>query len=124
MITLEQAKILKAGQILVDDAGKKWKVSGKVKTWAKDASKVRVPLKHGMYSYGYLTERNLHLLSFPAEDSVIFKDLSIGTFFTFANGTSFLLEVQKISPRMYVDSEGNRYRIGSILCAVNPKTPL
>jgi hypothetical protein len=55
MLTLREAKKLKHGDVLVNmDDGKRWRVSGKVKTWKKDARRIRVPLKHGLYSYDAL----------------------------------------------------------------------
>lgn len=56
MITLEEAKQLKPGDILIDAKGKRWKVNGQVKTWKRDNSRIRVPLKHGLYAYDALTE--------------------------------------------------------------------
>ena len=69
MITLEQAKALKNGTILhhvnfknSDGTPQRWRVNGKVKTWKTWPDRVKVPLKHGLYSYDYLTERNLDLV--------------------------------------------------------------
>jgi len=56
MITLDEAKQLQYGDILVDEYGKRWKVSGQVKTWKRDTNRIRVPLKHGLYRYDALTE--------------------------------------------------------------------
>ncbi len=55
MITLDEAKELQYGDILVTPNGKRWKVSGKVQTWKRDESRIRVPLKHGLYAYDALT---------------------------------------------------------------------
>jgi uncharacterized protein (TIGR02996 family) len=62
MITLDQAKQLEYGQTLyhvtrrnADGTARRWRVTGKVKTWKRDASKVYVPLKHGMYGYDSLS---------------------------------------------------------------------
>ena len=55
MITRDEAKQLRPGDILLDQWGKRWKVSGQVKTWKRDANRIRVPLKHGLYSYDALT---------------------------------------------------------------------
>ena len=30
------------------------RVTGKVKTWKRDKTRIKVPLKHGLYDYGYL----------------------------------------------------------------------
>jgi hypothetical protein len=58
MLTLEQAKNLKPGDILVDPTGRRWKVNGRVKLWKKpeNADRIRIPLKHGLYRYGTITE--------------------------------------------------------------------
>jgi hypothetical protein len=55
-ITLDEAKELQYGDILVTSEGKRWKVSGAVKTWKRDQSRIRVPLKHGLYAYDAITE--------------------------------------------------------------------
>ena len=54
MITLAQAKELQYREVLVDDQGKRWYVSGRVQTWKKDPSRIRVPLKHGLYVHDAL----------------------------------------------------------------------
>lgn len=58
MLTLEQCKALHAGQTLyhaenrnADGTPQRWVVNGNVRTWARDASRIHVPLKHGLYSY-------------------------------------------------------------------------
>ena len=60
MITLEQAKGLQYGDILHDRHNKRWKVNGMVRTWKRDPSRIRVPLKHGLYSYDAINESNFH----------------------------------------------------------------
>lgn len=63
-ITLEQAKTLRYGDILTHDkTGKRWRVNGKVKTWKRDISRVQIPVKHGLYSYDYVTQDNLNEVS-------------------------------------------------------------
>lgn len=57
MITLDEAKNLEYGDVLVDANGKRWKVTGRVQTWVRDPSRIRVPLKHGLYVYGALTDK-------------------------------------------------------------------
>lgn len=59
MIRLEDAKKLTVGDILLDANNKRWKVNGKVRTWKRDTSRVEIPIKHGLYRYGYLTDGNL-----------------------------------------------------------------
>lgn len=70
MITLEQAKSLTVGTILyhtkyknADHTPMRWKVSGQPKTWKRDDSKVKVPVKFGLFGYDYVTEHDLHLVS-------------------------------------------------------------
>lgn len=69
MITIDQAKALRVGDILYhvtyinhDKTPQRWRVSGKVKTWKRDVGRVQVPIKHGLYTCDYLTENNLHLM--------------------------------------------------------------
>jgi hypothetical protein len=69
-ITLKQAKALTPGTILyhmternADNTPVRWRVNGKVKTWKTMPARVRIPVKHGMYSYDYLTEDELHLVA-------------------------------------------------------------
>ena len=69
-ITLEEAKALTLGTILycidlknADHTPQRWRVNGQVKTWKRNPERVEVPLNHGLYSYDYLTENNMHLLS-------------------------------------------------------------
>lgn len=65
MVTLEQAKKLHYGQTLyhkklknADGSALRIRVYGKVKTWKKDKTKVKVPWKYGLYEHGYLDENN------------------------------------------------------------------
>jgi len=69
MITLEQAKSLRPGTILyhvsnrnADGTPQRWKVNGAPKTWKTRPDEVRVPVKHGLYNYGYITENILDLV--------------------------------------------------------------
>ena len=55
-LTLEQAKQLHYGDYLIDEYGKRWKVNGEVKRWKRDPDRIRVPLKHGLYSYDAITD--------------------------------------------------------------------
>ena len=71
-ITLEQAKALKHGDILhhysnknTDGTPQRWKVTGKPRLWKRDPGRVYVPLKHGLYVYGRLTEGELDHVSLP-----------------------------------------------------------
>ena len=75
-ITLEQAKNLRHGQTLhrvlnrnADGTPQRWRVNGMVKTWKRSPHKVKVPIKHGMYSYDYLTEYDLDLVCLTAAEA-------------------------------------------------------
>ena len=70
VITLNQAKNLRSGQTIYmreernsDGSAVRWRVTGKVKLWKRSPDRVQVPLKHGLYTHGYLDESNLHLFS-------------------------------------------------------------
>lgn len=41
----------------------RWRANGKTKTFKRacNSHKFSVPIKHGLYSYGYITEENAHL---------------------------------------------------------------
>lgn len=77
MITLQDAKELRHGDMLyhvtnrnADKTPQRWRVNGKPKTWKRDPARVRVPIKHGLYSYDYLTEGELHLVCLSEEDAI------------------------------------------------------
>ena len=66
-MTLQQAKELTNGTIIFaknyhnrDGSKQRWRVNGQVKIWKRSPLKVKVPLKHGLYAFGYLTEDNLN----------------------------------------------------------------
>jgi len=70
MITLEQAKNLKLGDILLHTKNKnakgepqKWRVSGKPKVWKTRPNEVKVPVKHGLFQFDYLTQDRLNLVT-------------------------------------------------------------
>lgn len=69
-LTLEQAKALQGYETLYhrietnsDGSAKRWRVNGKVKTWKTRPAEVRIPVKHGLYDYDYVTEKELDLVS-------------------------------------------------------------
>jgi hypothetical protein len=75
-ITLEQAKSLKLGTILyhvenrnADNSPQRWIVNGKPKTWKNGPSRVQVPMKNGMWNYGYLTEADLESVCLNEEEA-------------------------------------------------------
>ena len=70
MITLIQAKSLNYGDVLhhtshtnADGTPQRWRVIGHPKTWKRTPSKVKVPIKHGLRSFDYITEDSLELVS-------------------------------------------------------------
>ena len=65
-MTLSQARSLKPGDILhhltrknADGTPQRWKVNGRPQTWKRDPTRIRVPLKHGLYDYDQLYETDL-----------------------------------------------------------------
>lgn len=76
-ITLEQAKSLTYLQELhhvyyrnADGTPQRWRVNGKPMTWKTRPNEVRVPIKHGLYSCAYLTERDLDLVCMTADEAI------------------------------------------------------
>lgn len=72
-MTLEQAKALRPGQTVhhraatnSDGTPQRWKVNGQVKTWKRSPERVQVPVKHGLYRYGYITESDLAEFDIPS----------------------------------------------------------
>ena len=72
MITLDQAKNLKHGVVLhhvqnvnSDGSPQRWRVNGKVKTWKRTPGRIKVPVKNGLNNCGYITEKDLDLVSLP-----------------------------------------------------------
>jgi hypothetical protein len=73
---LEEVKNLKPGTIVYDKTNKnadgtpaRWKVNGKVKTWKRSPERVQVPVKHGLYDYGYITEDNMQFFTESEEEA-------------------------------------------------------
>ena len=69
-ITLTEAKALTTNDTLhhttnvnADGSPQRWRVNGAVKTWKTRPSEVKIPVKHGMYDYGYVTQDDLDLVS-------------------------------------------------------------
>ncbi|MCK4777290.1 MAG: hypothetical protein KAS39_02860 [Actinomycetia bacterium] len=77
MITLEQAKALKHGDILhhithnnADGTPERWRVNGAVQTWKTRPNDVCVPLKRGLREYDYLDKDNLPVLCLTEEEAL------------------------------------------------------
>lgn len=65
MVTKEQAltetNFTKLVQVNGKNIVRKWRANGKCKTWKRNPERFQLPIKHGLYSYGYITEENAHL---------------------------------------------------------------
>jgi len=73
-MTFEDAKELKNGTILhsmsannADGTPQRWRVNGKPKTWKTRPTEISIPVKHGLYQYGKITERDLPYFSLTTE---------------------------------------------------------
>lgn len=73
-ITKEQALALQyrdtitfTGTDLIQPKGIKWRVNGKCKTWKRDSARFSLPIKHGLYDYGYLTNENACLFALESK---------------------------------------------------------
>lgn len=42
-----------------DKTNMRCKPSGKCQTWKKDTNRFKLPVKHGLYDHGYITEDNM-----------------------------------------------------------------
>ena len=56
----------------VKESSEAWRRNGATKTWKTRPNEFRVPLKHGLYDYGELTDGNAHLFH-TAEDCPLLK---------------------------------------------------
>ena len=48
-----------------DGTARQCKVNGAVKTWKRDANRVEVPIKYGMYEYGTFETRDIERILIP-----------------------------------------------------------
>ena len=76
-ITLEQAKQLQYRQTLyhvsnrnADGTPQRWRVNGAVKLWKRSPERIQVPIKHGLYSYDYITEHDLELVCLSENEAL------------------------------------------------------
>lgn len=83
-ISLKQAKRLKPGAEVyhvinrnADRTPQRWRVNGVVKTWKKNLGRVSIPIKSGLYLYGYITENDLHLISTTEKQALRHKASAI-----------------------------------------------
>lgn len=76
-MTLEEAKGLELGTIVysivatnADGTPQRWRVGGVPKVWKRNSNKVRVPVKHGIYDFSYITEEELHLVTLDEAEAI------------------------------------------------------
>lgn len=76
-ITLEQAKELRYGIVLyhatnrnADGTPQRWRVNGTPRTWATRPGEVRVPIKHGLRTYDYLSQDDLDTVCLSEEEAM------------------------------------------------------
>lgn len=69
-ITLAEAKTLTHNDTLyhrvnrnADGSAQRWRVNGRVKIWKRSPDRVQVPVKYGLYSFDYIDENTLELVS-------------------------------------------------------------
>jgi hypothetical protein len=59
MITKEQAQTVRYFKE-IGSKSKLWRSNGKCKVWKTRPNEFKLPIKHGLYSFGYITESNCH----------------------------------------------------------------
>jgi len=96
-LTLKEAKNLKVGDVLYhiintnsDGTPQRWRVNGKPKTWKKDESKVKVPVKNGLRHFDAIDEDCLDIVTL-----VPFEKYFIKTFMFISEGKKFQRKMQK-----------------------------
>lgn len=75
MITIEQAKTLKPGDIIhslhdynADGTPQRWRVNGQVKLWKRSPDRFQIPVKYGLYDHGYVTQDNAWMVVRSQDD--------------------------------------------------------
>lgn len=61
MVTKEQAMNKTNFILLEEHKATNWRANGKCKTWITRPNEFKLPIKHGLYRYSYLTHENAHL---------------------------------------------------------------
>jgi hypothetical protein len=44
-----------------------WRVNGKIKTWKRNPERFKIPVKHGLWIYSYITENNIQSFHLPED---------------------------------------------------------
>lgn len=65
-LKLQRAKELKHGEVVYirsffDERIQKWRVNGNVKRWKRQPDRIQIPIKFGIYNFGYITNHNINL---------------------------------------------------------------
>lgn len=60
MITKNDALTKKNFLLVEGTKTTKWRANGICKTWVTRPNAFKLPIKHGLYDYGYITEQNAH----------------------------------------------------------------
>lgn len=64
MITKAQALTVNNFEMVshknADGTPVRWRRNGKTKTWKTRPAEFSIPVKHGLYDYGYITQDNAH----------------------------------------------------------------
>ena len=73
MITVQEAKqvswhdtIYEIGEYNADGTPKRYRVNGKVQFWKTRPNDFKIPVKHGLYRYGYVTQDNARYFTLGA----------------------------------------------------------
>jgi hypothetical protein len=94
MIKVEEAKQLTYGQKLYhqhlrgsDKLPIRARVSGKCKLWKRSPERFQVPIKHGLYDSGYITETNNHDWCLTEDDAMLHPLRHFGDWNLYTNKT-------------------------------------
>jgi hypothetical protein len=76
-MTIDEVKNLTYGQTIyhkvkknADGTAMRVRLSGKVKVWKRDSSKVHAPIKHGMYESYWIDENNMDMFTLDEPERV------------------------------------------------------
>lgn len=80
-MTIEEVKQLRIGQVTYHDrlrnsdgTPQRWRVNGKPKIWKTRPNEVRVPIKRGMYEWGYINEVNCSAFHLTEDTALNVRD--------------------------------------------------
>ena len=63
MLTLDDIKGLGPNDVICiprpNQTPERWRVNGRVQVWKTQPNRVHVPLKHGLYAYGFINDVNM-----------------------------------------------------------------